>query len=185
MDKRKAPSFVLALAAALLLASVTRAQTGGGYDLSWWTVDGGGGTISEGGYTLTGTVGQPEPGPPLSGGGYTLLSGFWPGGEEAPTCDVPLTGVSLSGPSSGQTGQSLTFTASPQPGDATLPVNYTWSNDGLVSGQGTASATYRWSDAGTYQITVSASNCGGSKDDRRDIRIGGTYVYLPLVARNR
>lgn len=57
----------------------SRAQTGGGYDLTWWTVDGGGGAASGGGYTLLGTAGQPEPGAALTGGGFTLVGGFWPG----------------------------------------------------------------------------------------------------------
>ena len=66
-----------------LLASVALAQTGGGYDLTWSTVDGGGATWSEGGgYSLGGTVGQPDAGV-LSGGGYTLAGGFWPGGAAA------------------------------------------------------------------------------------------------------
>ena len=30
---------LLALAALLLLGSIVLAQTGGGYDLSWWTAD--------------------------------------------------------------------------------------------------------------------------------------------------
>jgi len=68
------------------------------------------------------------------------------------TCPNPLTGVSLSGPSSGNTGQTLTFTASPQPADATTPINYTWSTDGLVSGQGTATAAYSWDTAGTKTV---------------------------------
>jgi hypothetical protein len=51
-----------------------------GYDLSWWTVDGGGYTFSSGGgYTLGGTAGQPDAGV-LSGGGYVLGGGFWRGG---------------------------------------------------------------------------------------------------------
>ena len=66
-----------------LLASVALAQTGGGYDLTWSTIDGGGATWSEGGgYALGGTVGQPDAGV-LSGGGYTLAGGFWPGGAAA------------------------------------------------------------------------------------------------------
>ena len=158
--KAKALSCALALVISFLVASMVLAQTGGGYDLSWWTVDGGGATISGGGYTLSGTAGQPEPGPTLSGGDHTLLSGFWPGGGEAPACDVPLTGVSLSGPSSGQAGETLNFTASPQPSNATAPVNYTWSSDGLISGQGTASATYRWTGAGSKSVQVTARNCG-------------------------
>jgi hypothetical protein len=56
------------------------AQTGTEYDLSWWTVDGGGVTLSSGeGYRLSGTAGQPDAGV-LVGGGYTLGGGFWRGG---------------------------------------------------------------------------------------------------------
>jgi hypothetical protein len=49
------------------------------YDLSWWTVDGGGNRIGTGGYTLAGTVGQSDAGIALSNGGYSLVGGFWPG----------------------------------------------------------------------------------------------------------
>ena len=66
----------------LLVAAVvpmTLAQTG--YDLSWWTVDGGGQMYSVGsGYELGGTIGQPDAGV-LTGGGYTLGGGFWRGGK--------------------------------------------------------------------------------------------------------
>jgi hypothetical protein len=40
---------VLALLALLLLGSAALAQSGGGYDLTWSTVDGGGRTWSSGG----------------------------------------------------------------------------------------------------------------------------------------
>ena len=71
------------LVAILLLlagAALVQAQVGGGYDLTWSTVDGGGGTFSAGGgYSLGGTAGQPDAGV-LNGGGYTLGGGFWAGG---------------------------------------------------------------------------------------------------------
>jgi len=60
------------------------AQTGGSYDLTWNTIDGGGGRSTGGPYTLTGTIGQPDAGA-MSGGDYELLGGFWPGG---PLCLV-------------------------------------------------------------------------------------------------
>ncbi len=76
----KRATILLAAAALLLLASVALAQSGGGYDLTWNTVDGGGHTFSTGGgYTLGGTAGQPDAGT-LSGGSYTLGGGFWGGG---------------------------------------------------------------------------------------------------------
>lgn len=47
------------------------------YSLHFWTVDGGGGTVSgENGYTLTGTVGQPDTGWSEQDE-YRLVAGFW------------------------------------------------------------------------------------------------------------
>jgi hypothetical protein len=64
----------------LLLAAVpVLAQSGGGYDLTWSTVDGGGYTFTGGSYSLGGTAGQPDAGL-LTGGDYALAGGFWPGG---------------------------------------------------------------------------------------------------------
>jgi hypothetical protein len=69
--------------ALLLIVSTALAQTGGDYDLSWSTIDGGGGESHGGGYHLMGTAGQPDAGTALSGGAYTLVGGFWPGAAEA------------------------------------------------------------------------------------------------------
>jgi hypothetical protein len=54
------------------------AQSGGGYDLTWNTIDGGGGTSTSanGVYKLSGTIGQPDAGT-LTGGAYKLNGGFW------------------------------------------------------------------------------------------------------------
>jgi hypothetical protein len=53
------------------------AQSGGGYELTWNTIDGGGVMFSTGGvYSLGGTIGQADAGN-LSGGSYTLNGGFW------------------------------------------------------------------------------------------------------------
>jgi len=72
------------LACVVLLAAVpVLAQSGGGYDLSWSTVDSGGGTFSSGGlYSLGGTAGQPDAGL-MTGGVYALGGGFWGGGAVA------------------------------------------------------------------------------------------------------
>ncbi len=52
------------------------AGAGDDFDLSWYTVDGGGGTSSGGDFVLRGTIGQPDAGD-LSGGDFTLRGGFW------------------------------------------------------------------------------------------------------------
>jgi hypothetical protein len=68
---------LLALIALLSLAVVTLTSASGpGYSLHWWTVDGGGGTLKGGSYSLSGTAGQPDAGA-LTGGGYALSGGFW------------------------------------------------------------------------------------------------------------
>ncbi|HDN80285.1 MAG TPA: hypothetical protein ENG33_07470 [Chloroflexi bacterium] len=71
-------ALTLALVALLAFTAVALAQ--GGYNLTWWTVDGGGGRSAGSGYILNGTIGQPDAGPKLQGGDYTLQGGFWPGG---------------------------------------------------------------------------------------------------------
>ncbi len=78
--KKKWLLLLLSIPLLLAAAGVVLAQTGG-YDLSWWTVDSGGHTWSAGnGYSLGGTIGQPDAGT-LSGGSYSLAGGFWHGGE--------------------------------------------------------------------------------------------------------
>ena len=65
------------LAAALLASGVVLAQTGGGFDLSWSSVGGGVSSITGGGYTLSGAIGQADASSGLTGGVYTLVGGFW------------------------------------------------------------------------------------------------------------
>jgi hypothetical protein len=60
----------------LAVATAAGAQTGGGYDLTWSTVDGGGGSSTGGAYTVEGTLGQADAGS-QGGGDYTLAGGFW------------------------------------------------------------------------------------------------------------
>jgi hypothetical protein len=68
----------------LSLVSHTLAQSGGDYELTWSTIDGGGGVSSGGPYELIATIGQPDAAYSAVGN-YELLGGFWPGG---PLCFV-------------------------------------------------------------------------------------------------
>jgi hypothetical protein len=84
--------FALAVAALFLAGGVPplHAQRDTGYTLDWWTVDGGGQTGPDGtGYTLSGTIGQPDA-DAWSGGGYTLSGGFWGGGVVEYTVYLPV-----------------------------------------------------------------------------------------------
>jgi hypothetical protein len=68
------------LTTVLVTASIVSAD----YSISWYTIDGGGGTSSGGTYEISGTIGQPDAGY-QDGGSYELLGGFWVGG---PLCIV-------------------------------------------------------------------------------------------------
>ena len=70
-----------------------RAQS---YSIDWYKIAGGGGTSTGSVYSISGTVGQPDAGGPMTGGNYSLTGGFWvlaavqtPG---APTLSITLTG---------------------------------------------------------------------------------------------
>lgn len=80
---------VLLVTGLFFVASTSLAQTGSGYELSWWTVDGGGHEMSSGDYRLVGTAGQPDA-YGLTGGGYTLAGGFWGGGSLTMGYDIYL-----------------------------------------------------------------------------------------------
>ena len=71
-----ARTFVLPLAAALLLTAgaVAEAQP---FVIDWFTIDGGGGTSTGGIYSVSGTIGQPDAGGPMTGGNFSLVGGFW------------------------------------------------------------------------------------------------------------
>ena len=89
---------------ALVLTLVAMTGTGTAlaqYDLSWWTVDGGGAMFSTGGpFELGGTIGQPDAqtAPVMTGGGYVLTGGFWP----APTPPFPPGDMNCDGAVNGQ-----------------------------------------------------------------------------------
>jgi hypothetical protein len=57
----------------LTLSSTAFAQ----YRIDWHTIDGGGGTSTGGVYSVSGTIGQPDAGGPLTNGQYSVTGGFW------------------------------------------------------------------------------------------------------------
>ena len=63
----------LAALAALISGIRVQAQN---FSIDWFTIDGGGGSSTGGGYALNGTIGQPDAGV-MSGGPYVLTGGFW------------------------------------------------------------------------------------------------------------
>jgi len=79
MKTRTVLSIALVTLLMVITFASTQAQSGSGYDLTWNTIDNGGGTSSNGGYIIDSTIGQPDAGAPINNGGYTLTGGFWAG----------------------------------------------------------------------------------------------------------
>jgi hypothetical protein len=74
---------LLAVCAALFIAILVLAASNG-FTIPWWTVDGGGGTSQGGEYAVSGSIGQPDTGPLMRGGAYTVVGGFWGGALTPP-----------------------------------------------------------------------------------------------------
>ena len=76
MIKRHMILLVLVMLFVLAGVGVVLASVESDYEISWWTVDDGGGTSSGSDYVLSGVIGQPDAGT-MSGGDYALTGGFW------------------------------------------------------------------------------------------------------------
>ena len=64
------------------------------FSTDWFTIDGGGGAASVGNYSLAGTIGQPDAGPSLSVGSFSLTGGFW-SLFSAPSPNLPVLRTQL------------------------------------------------------------------------------------------
>jgi hypothetical protein len=62
---------ILFLVSAVVLAAQIE------FGIRWWSVDGGAGASSGDGYVLSGIIGQPDGGPAMSNGSFTVSGGYW------------------------------------------------------------------------------------------------------------
>jgi hypothetical protein len=67
-------NLIAILVFAALMAVSASAQS---YSINWYKVAGGGGTSSNGQYSVSGTIGQPDASSAMTGGNYSLTGGFW------------------------------------------------------------------------------------------------------------
>ena len=112
------------------------------YSIDWFTVDGGGGTSTGGTYAVSGTIGQPDAGGPMSGGNYSLTGGFWALISVVQTPGTPNLTITFVGPNS-------VIVSWPNTGTYTLQQNTT-----LGGGSWTTSGYTISTDNGTNSITI-------------------------------
>ena len=79
-------------------AFFTLAVSAGGqsFAIDWFTIDGGGGVSTGGGYSVSGTIGQPDAGM-MSSGRFVLEGGFWSGvaAEPLPQLFIQRSGSNI------------------------------------------------------------------------------------------
>lgn len=77
MKKTTRKKRIVLLALLVVAGMVSVGLAGELFEISWWSADSGGAQgLSGGGYTLSGSAGQPDAGK-LTGGLFTLNGGFW------------------------------------------------------------------------------------------------------------
>ena len=86
MNTKQRLSLIMGLALMASVAAIAEGQNeSGGFDMSWNTLDGGGGSCIGGDFAMSGTVGQPDAGE-MAGGDFVLRGGFWPGRDSTTPC---------------------------------------------------------------------------------------------------
>ncbi|PWU10785.1 MAG: hypothetical protein C5B50_24785 [Verrucomicrobia bacterium] len=104
-----------------------------GLRLDWFTVDGGGGTSSDGEQILSGTIGQPDAGGPFTNSDFRLTGGFW---AAANYSGLPLLLVLNPADLAVTVGGSANVTVSNAAGPATFSLVSNNSGGGFDPGSG-------------------------------------------------
>lgn len=68
------------------------------YSIDWHTIDGGGSTSTGGVYSVSGTIGQPDAGGPLTNGQYSVTGGFWALPQAVQTEGAPTLNIAPATP---------------------------------------------------------------------------------------
>jgi hypothetical protein len=68
------------------------------YSIDWFKIAGGGGTSTGGVYRVSGTIGQPDAGGPMTNGPYSLTGGFWVLPQAVQTPGAPVLTITPATP---------------------------------------------------------------------------------------
>ena len=118
----------------LLLAPGASAQS---YSINWYKIAGGGGTSTNGQYSLSGTVGQPDASGPMTGENYSLTGGFWALISVVQTSGAPALYISHSGNTVTVYWQNVSGWVLQQAGSINPPVTWTQNNNWSSNPNGT------------------------------------------------
>jgi len=101
------------------------------YSINWYKIAGGGGTSTNGQYSVSGTIGQPDAGVTMSGGNYSVTGGFWSFIALIQTAGAPALQISRSGNNVTVYWQDVSGWTLQQNNNLAVPVG--WSASGGVT----------------------------------------------------
>jgi hypothetical protein len=122
------------IVAALLLGLMANPLQGQQITIDWHKIAGGGGTSTNGPYSLSGTLGQHDAGGPMTGGAFSLTGGFWVLPTAVQVTNAPTLTIALGVP-----GQARISWAPNTPGfvlqeaSSLAPANWTNSPSGATN----------------------------------------------------
>jgi hypothetical protein len=114
-----------------LLPSIGFTQS---YTVDWYKFAGGGGTSSNGSYSVSGTIGQPDASGAMAGGNYSVTGGFWALINVVQTPGAPTLYVSHSGNTVTVYWQNVTGWSLIQSGNLATPVGSWSASAGVTPG---------------------------------------------------
>jgi len=100
------------------------------YSDDWYKIAGGGGTSTNGIYSVSGTIGQPDVGGSMSGGNFSVTGGFWSLVSVVQTLGAPTLKMTLNSQLS------------------TINISWPSSSTGFVLQQNSNLATTNWTTSG-------------------------------------
>ena len=118
----------------LLVAAAVHAQQ---YSVDWYKIAGGGGTSTNGQYSVSGTIGQPDASGAMSGGNYSMTGGFWALINVVQTPGAPTLYISQAGNTVTVSWQNIAGWNLIQNGNLTTPVASWPASGGVTTSSGT------------------------------------------------
>jgi hypothetical protein len=121
-----------------LLALDLQAQQ---YSIDWYKISGGGGTSSNGQYSVSGTIGQHDAGGAMTGGAYSVTGGFWSLISVVQTAGGPVLSIAHSGNSVIVSWPATAGYTLQQNNNVAVPTGWTTSGYSVSTSHGTNSIT--------------------------------------------
>ena len=111
------------------------------YSIDWYKIAGGGGTSTNGQYSVSGTIGQHDASDAMTGGNYSLTGGFWSLINVVQTTGAPTLSITHAG--------NRVIVSWPDTGSYSLQ-----QNSNLAGGSWTSSVYTITTTNGTSSITI-------------------------------